>query len=66
MSRVERVEHDGYSAQDPRDVARQLGYTARMFAHVLSRLSPDGWDRTLIYNYPQPAEQPVRWVAVHA
>jgi hypothetical protein len=64
MGRDDRVEHDGYSEQLPADVARQLEDSARMFANVLSRLGKD-WDRTLIYNYPAPAERSLRWVAIH-
>ena len=65
MGRDERVEHDGYAEQDPADVARQLGDAAAMFANVLARLGPNDWDRTMTYTYPQPADRPVRWVAVH-
>ncbi len=65
MGRDERAEHDGYSDQDPADVARQLGDAARLFANVLSRLEIDDWDRTVMYNYPGPAERPLAWVAVH-
>ena len=42
MGRDERVEHDGYAAQDPEDVARQLEDAAALFANVLARLEPDG------------------------
>src|SRR5580704_2444934 len=38
MGRDERVEHDGYVGQDPRDVGRQLTDAAHLFANVLSRL----------------------------
>jgi L-amino acid N-acyltransferase YncA len=65
MGRDERVEHDGYAEQDPGDVAHQLGDAAALFANVLARLGPGDWDRTVLYNYPQPAERPLRWVAVH-
>lgn len=65
MGRDERVEHDGYGAQDPHDVARQLTDAAQLFANVLGRLSPGEWDRTVRYNYPAPLERPLRWVAVH-
>jgi hypothetical protein len=64
MGRDERVEHDGYADQLPAEVARQLEDSARMLAHVLSRLGED-WDRTLIYNFPAPAERSLRWVAIH-
>ena len=65
MGRDERVEHDGYAAQDPHDVARQVVDAAQMFANVLSRLGPDDWDRTVVYNYPAETERSLRWVAVH-
>jgi hypothetical protein len=32
---------------------------------VLSRLSPDDWERTVMYNYPALFERSLRWVAVH-
>jgi hypothetical protein len=66
MGRDERVEHDGYAEQDPADVARQLTDAAAMLTNVFRRLDPDDWDRTMHYNYPRPAERPLRWVAVHA
>lgn len=65
MGRDERVEHDGYRDQEPDDVARQLTDAAFLFANVLARLEPQEWDRTMIYNYPEPRERSLRWVAVH-
>ena len=65
MGRDERAVHDGYADQDPADVARQLADAALMFGHVLGRLSAGDWDRTLVYNYPEKRERPLRWVAVH-
>ena len=64
MGRDERVAHDGYPDQVPTDVARQLREAAALFANVLDRLGPD-WDRTVIYNYPEPLERSLRWVGVH-
>ena len=65
MGRDERVEHDGYADQDPADVARQLTDAAGLFANVLDRLGPADWDRTVMYNYPEPTERSLRWMAVH-
>lgn len=65
MGRDERVDHDGYADQRPGDVARQLEDGARLFANVLARLGPDDWDRTALYNYPEPTERSLRWIAVH-
>ena len=65
MGRDERVDHDGYAEQDPGDVARQLTDAAQLFANVLARLGPTDWERTVMYNYPEPFERSLRWVAVH-
>jgi hypothetical protein len=65
MGRDERVDHDGYADQEPADVARQLTDAALLFVNVLDRLGPDDWERMLIYNYPEPAERSLRWLAVH-
>jgi hypothetical protein len=65
MGRDERVEHDGYSEQVPADVARQLEDSARLLANVLGRLGDSDWDRTVVYNYPEPTERTLRWVAIH-
>lgn len=65
MGRDERVEHDGYSGQDPGDVARQIADAAAMFANVLARLPDGAWARTVVYTYPRTWERSLRWVAVH-
>lgn len=65
MGRDVRVEHDGYAAQAPADVARQLRDAARLFANVLARLPEDQWQRTVVYTYPEPATRTLVWVAAH-
>ena len=65
MGRDERVEHDGYAAQDPADVARQLQDAATLFSGVISRLDEQAWNRTLVYSWPSSAERNLRWTAVH-
>ena len=65
MGRDERVEHDGYDEQLTLDVARQLDDAASLFAHVLSLIEGDVWERTMIYGYPERMERTLRWVAVH-
>lgn len=64
MGRDARAELEGYGEQDPVSVARQLGDAAELFENVLDRLGED-WDRTMTYNYPEPTERSLRWVAVH-
>ncbi|MEU7215791.1 DinB family protein [Nocardia iowensis] len=65
MGRDERAEHDGYADQRPSDVGRQIRDAAQLFANVLERLSGDDWERTLIFPYPEPQEQSLRWLALH-
>jgi len=65
MGRDERVEHEGYNDQEPEAVARQLVDAADLFCNVLNRLAEADWQRTLIYNYPDPVEESLQWVAVH-
>ena len=65
MGRDERVDHDGYNEQSPADVVRQLTDAALLFAGVLARLDDAGWNRTVLYNYPEPTERDLRWLAVH-
>jgi DinB superfamily len=65
MGRDERVELDGYESQLTPDVARQLDDAASLFAHVLSLIEGDTWERTMIYSYPERMERSLRWVAVH-
>lgn len=65
MGRDERVAHDGYAEQQPALVADELTMAARLFANVLDRLGPRDWDRLVGYNYPQPAERTLRWVAAN-
>jgi hypothetical protein len=65
MGREERAEHDGYARQQPTAVARQLRDAASLFAGVLAQFDDETWDHTLIYNYPEPTERDLAWVAVH-
>ncbi|MGH3780766.1 MAG: DinB family protein [Pseudonocardiaceae bacterium] len=65
MGRDERADHDGYSDQQPAEVARQLKDAAQLFTNILNRLSSEDWDRDLMYNYPKQAVRSLRWVAVH-
>jgi DinB superfamily len=65
MGRDERVELDGYAAQNPADVARQLADAAQLFANDLDRLGAADWDRRVIYSYPRRAERSLRWLAIH-
>ncbi|WP_084512524.1 DinB family protein [Nocardia mikamii] len=65
MGRDERADHDGYTEQDPADVAQELLVSARLLANVLDRLDADDWNRRVLYNYPDRVERELRWVAAH-
>src|SRR5258708_16410889 len=65
MGRDERVALDGYAAQNPADVARQLGDAAQLFANDLDRLGGADLDRSALYSYPRPAQPSLRWLAIH-
>jgi hypothetical protein len=65
MGREERAVLDGYSEQLPVDVARQLTDASSLFTHLLGRLGPEQWERTMTYNYPTPGPRSLSWVAVH-
>jgi DinB superfamily len=65
MARDLRVDFDGYAEQQPADVARQLGDASHLFTNVLDRLDDSAWGRTLVYNFPEPRERDLRWLAVH-
>jgi hypothetical protein len=65
MGRDERVEQEGYAEQVPEDVARQIADAAQMFTNVLDRLGESDWSRSLVYNYPEPTERSLEWLAVH-
>jgi hypothetical protein len=66
MYRELRVDLDGYGEQDPDDVARQVIDAAALFTNVLDRVDAAGdWDRPMVYNYPEPGNRSIAWVAVH-
>lgn len=63
MDREERVERDGYNAQDPGVVADQLEARAEALAGLVERLSEVELARTAIYH--DRGEQTLRWVVRH-
>lgn len=65
MGRDERVVADRYNEQDPAVVAAELLAAADEFVSVLEGLDPAGWERTGLYNYPEPALRTVEWIAIH-
>jgi S-DNA-T family DNA segregation ATPase FtsK/SpoIIIE len=65
MGRDERVENDRYNDQDPNAVGQELRAAAGEIADAFAALNDAGWDRVGIYNYPEPAERSMLWLAQH-
>jgi len=65
MRRDERVIEDRYNEQDPLVVAREITQAVEALAAWLDALDPEGWERTGVYNYPEPASRTVEWIAIH-
>ena len=65
MGRDERPALDAYNRQDPLRVADQIEMAAAMLVWVLDPLDTTEWARTLHYNYPEPADRDLVWVARH-
>jgi len=65
MYRDRRVAFDRYDQQQPEVVAAQLAMAGAMTAYAFDGLDDAQWERTLIYNFPEPSRRDVTWVAHH-
>jgi hypothetical protein len=65
MHRDERVDMDGYQNQDPERVAKHLTVAAELAGRAFARVPREKWGRSLIYNWPEPRELDIRWLAAH-
>jgi len=65
MGRDARAVDHRYNEQDPGVVADELLTAAEAFAALLDGLDQAGWERTGMYNYPEPALRTVEWIAIH-
>jgi hypothetical protein len=65
MRRDERVVEDRYNDQDPAQVVAEILRSADALASMLDGLDDAGWERTGVYNYPEPALRTVEWIAIH-
>jgi len=66
MHRDERVLLGGYNTEDPATTATEVTIAADLFARLLARLSAAEWSRRCIYNFPEPTEVDVIWLARHS
>jgi len=65
MSREERVAICRYDSQPLEDVLAQLAMASDLCARVFEGLTPAGWARELVYNWPSNEVRDVRWVGRH-
>jgi hypothetical protein len=56
---------DRYNEQSLAAVTGALVERADELASELEGLDDEGWARTGIYNYPEPADRTVEWIARH-
>ncbi len=54
-----------YDAEDPSRVADEIATAASLIAWAFSGLDTAAWARRCIYNFPEPAERSVEWLAQH-
>jgi hypothetical protein len=65
MARDERVQWGEYAKCTAEQVRIELVHVAEWLAHSLELLNETDWSRTLVYNYPEPAERSLEWLATH-
>jgi hypothetical protein len=66
MYRDERVEVLRYAEQSPGEVAHhELDVAATLVGRAFSERSVEEWQCPLIYDYPEPAEHDLAWLARH-
>jgi hypothetical protein len=65
MGRDERARRDRYNEQNPGAVADQLAGNAERLAGLLDGVDANGWERTAVNPYPEPATRPLLWMARH-
>jgi hypothetical protein len=65
MDRERLVQERAYNSQEPADVALALLTAAVDLAEHVAGLDEDGWARTSVYNFPEPAVRDVDWIVRH-
>lgn len=66
MSRDERVSICRYDSHSLGDVLDQLAMAAELCAMVFEGLTPTGWAREVIYNWPSTEVRDLVWVGRNA
>jgi S-DNA-T family DNA segregation ATPase FtsK/SpoIIIE len=65
MDRDGRVARERYNEQDPAAVADELAAAAERLAAAFDTLPPSGWERVIVYHWPETAERDMVWLGRH-
>lgn len=63
--RNDRVLLARYAEESPNQVGTEIAFAAAMAAWAFDGLDSSAWDRTCIYNFPEPSERSLLWLAQH-
>jgi hypothetical protein len=63
--REQRVRLARYADEAPEQVATGIGFAAGLAAWAFDGMTDTSWDRTCIYNFPEPSERTLLWLAQH-
>ena len=63
--RDQRVVLARYGDQIPEQVADEISFAATLTAWAFGGLDDSAWNRTCIYNFPEPSERTLLWLAQH-
>lgn len=63
--RDHRVVLARYAEENPAHVSTEIAFAAEMVAWAFNGLDLSAWDRTCIYNFPEPSERSLLWLAQH-
>jgi len=63
--RDQRVVLARYGDEKPEQVAGELTFAATLAAWAFDGLEVSAWSRTCIYNFPEPSERTLLWLAQH-
>ncbi len=63
--RDRRVDLARYGDETPGQVVSEIAFAAGLLAWVLDGLTGPRWGRTCTYNYPEPSQRTVLWLAQH-
>jgi len=54
-----------YAVEPPGQVAAGIGFAAGLVAWAFDGMTDAAWERTCVYNFPEPSERTLLWLAQH-